>query len=69
MHDAQLSASLAVLLVDPTLDPVCRQAQAVQGLPRAYPPMYPTAIHSSPSGGEPLRLPLTYRNLNEMALQ
>ena len=34
VHDAQLSASLAVLLVDPTLDPVCRQAQAVQGLPR-----------------------------------
>ena len=35
VHDAQLSASLAVLLVDPTLDPlpVCRQAQAVQGLP------------------------------------
>eukprot|EP00964_Phaeocystis_antarctica_P049480 scaffold28698_cov47-Phaeocystis_antarctica.AAC.1 len=30
----QLSASLAVLLVDPTLDPVCRQAQAVQGSPR-----------------------------------
>ena len=28
-----------------------------------------TAIHSSPSGGEPLRLPLTYRNLIEMALQ
>jgi hypothetical protein len=35
---AALSASLAVLLVDPTLDPVCmpvcRQAQAVQELPR-----------------------------------
>ena len=29
----------------------------------------PTAVHSSLSGGEPLRLPLTCRNLIEMALQ